>query len=110
MTIANSSPHVHRTELLWPDSGNGHQPTDAESLRDSGLIRTHGLIPIAYNERIKALARQQGRTADVLIGELIVRSADEVERLELEQEAAKLRERLGDNWLERLASAERAKA
>lgn len=73
-----------------------------ESLRERGLIQAKGLISIELNDRLKAVARQQGKTADVFIGELITRSADLVERFELEQEAARLREKLGDDWFQRL--------
>lgn len=78
------------------------QPESAASLRSRGLIRVHGLIEIRLNERLKALARKQNRNADQLIGELITRSASEVDRLEALQEAARLKERFGDHWLDLL--------
>jgi predicted DNA-binding protein len=105
MTALNGSSVISlsdKADPLWPETS---QPLSesTESLRQQGLIRAHGIIPISLNERLKVIARQQGRTADMLIGELIIRSADEVERLELEQEASRLRERLGDDWLQKLS-------
>ena len=69
---------------------------------DRGLVRAHGLIDIALNDRLKALARKRKCRADQFIGELITRFAGELDRLEAEQEAARLRERFGDQWLELL--------
>lgn len=77
-----------------------------DALRAKGLIRAHALIPTELNERLKAMARKQGRNADQLIGELLEKSAAEVDRWEAEQEVARLRERFGDNWLEVLREAD----
>jgi predicted DNA-binding protein len=78
----------------------------AASLRARGLIRAHGIIPIELNERLKAMARKQGRNADQLIGELLEKSAADVDRWEAEQEVLRLRERFGSKWLDVLRQAE----
>lgn len=82
-----------------PDSA-GMIPPDPQPGAGPDLIRSHALIPAALNERLKAMARAQGRTADVVIGELVVKAAEDVERWEAEQEAARLRERFGERWLQ----------
>ena len=61
-------------ETIPPQSDN------SDALRQRGLIRAHGIIPTKLNDRLKAMARAQGRNADQLIGELIQRSASEVDR------------------------------
>jgi hypothetical protein len=76
------------------------QPSkSAAALRDEGMIRVHGTISIELNEKIKMTARRQGKHADQLIGELISRSAAEVDKMEAQMEAARLRARFGDDWL-----------
>lgn len=78
---------------------------DAE-LKASGLIRASGIIPIEYNERLKAMARKQGKNADQLIGELLLELRPVLDQWEARQEAARLRERFGDNWMQLLQQAE----
>jgi predicted DNA-binding protein len=76
------------------------------SLRARGMIRAHGIIPIELNERLKAMARKQGRNADQLIGELLEKSAADVDRWEAEQEVIRLRERFGAKWIDVLRQAD----
>jgi predicted DNA-binding protein len=77
------------------------------SLRARGLIRVHGIIAVDLNERLKAMARKQGRNADQLIGELLEKSAADVDRWEAEQEVIRLRERFGAKWIDVLRQADR---
>lgn len=72
----------------------------AAELRAQGLIRVHGTITIKLNDRLKALARKQGIHATDFIGQLITKSADELDRIEAQLEAERLRERFGDDWIE----------
>ena len=74
--------------------------------KQPGFIRVSGAIPVELNQRLKATARKQNITADQLIGELIIKSAIELDRWEAEQEVAKLKERFGANWIEVLKKAE----
>ena len=111
MTLTTFVEPCPRTKPLFsmepvPFEYEPEEKESAASLRAEGLIRVSGVIEITLNERLKALARKQGRTADQLIGELITRSAGEVDRLEAEQEAARLRERFGDRWLDLLKQIE----
>lgn len=69
-------------------------------LRNHGMIRATGIIPIEYNERLKAMARKQGKNADQLIGELLLEMRPTLDKWEIHQEAVRLREQFGDNWLE----------
>lgn len=77
------------------------QPSSLD-LRDQGLIRVHGTIPIALNERLKAMARSQGVHASQLIGELIQKSAAEVDKYEAKQAKLQLQQQFGPNWLQML--------
>jgi predicted DNA-binding protein len=77
------------------------QPSSLD-LRDQGLIRVHGTIPIALNERLKAMARSQGKHASQLIGELIQKSAAEVDKYEAKQAKLQLQQQFGPNWLQML--------
>lgn len=79
-----------------PDGFLPPDPPPAEPV----LIRAYVLIPNTLNERLKAMARAQGRAADVVIGELVMKAAEDVERWEAEQEAIRLRERFGERWLQ----------
>lgn len=79
---------------------------DTASLKTAGLIRSHGIIPIELNERLKQMARAQGRNADWLIGELIQSATADIEKWEAQQAAAHLRQQFGDRWLEILGSVE----
>lgn len=74
--------------------------SSAAELRAQGLIRVHGTITIKLNDRLKATARKQGIHATDFIGQLITKSADELDRIEAQLEAERLRERFGDNWIE----------
>ena len=97
-------------ELFIPsdDPLMSHLGDSSEALRQRGLIRAHGLIPIKLNERIKAMARKQGRTADHLIGELIEAASHIVDQHDAAEHAANLRELLGPNWLQILQDADQA--
>lgn len=102
-----SSPKNNSPELLPSDQEpTAPRPDSSESLRQQGLIRVHGKISIKFNERIKAMAREQGRNADQLIGELIEASAHIVDQYDAAKHATKLKELLGSNWLQILRSAD----
>lgn len=80
-----------------------HQPLTKEAeLKANGMIRVSGIIPIEYNERLKAVARKQGKNADQLIGELLIELRSTLDQWEARQEAVRLRERFGDNWMQLL--------
>lgn len=104
MTTIPFHPEVFNEPALISLSGSDldDQPESDADYADRGLVRAHGLIDIALNDRLKALARKRKCRADQFIGELITRFASELDRLEAEQEAARLRERFGDQWLELL--------
>lgn len=74
-------------------------------IKECGLIRASGIIPIEYNERLKVMARKQGKNADQLIGELLLEMRPALDQWEAKQEAARLRDRFGDNWMQLLANA-----
>jgi hypothetical protein len=74
-------------------------------LKANGMIRANGIIPIEYNDRLKAMARKQGKNADQLIGELLLEMRPALDKWEAQQEAARLRDRFGDNWMEVLQQA-----
>lgn len=79
------------------------QPLTKEAeLKANGMIRVSGIIPIEYNERLKAVARKQGKNADQLIGELLIELRSTLDQWEARQEAVRLRERFGDNWMQLL--------
>jgi hypothetical protein len=69
-------------------------------LKAQGLIRVQGTIPIALNERLKAMARSQKVHACQLIGDLIQKSAAEVDKYEARQAKLQLQEQFGPNWLQ----------
>lgn len=80
-------------------------PTRDAELKTNGLIRANGIIPVEFNERLKAMARKQGKNADQLIGELLLELRPMLDQWEAQQEAARLRERFGDDWLDLLGKA-----
>ena len=80
------------------------QLTKEADLRAHGLIRASNIIPIEYNERLKSMARKQGKNADQLMGELLMEMRPRLDQWEASQEAERLRERFGDQWLEILQS------
>lgn len=63
-------------------------------------VRAGGSVPAALNDRFKAMARLQGKTADQFIGELLMSLAPQLDHMEAKQEAERLRDRFGDNWLQ----------
>lgn len=69
------------------------------------MIRVQGIIEIALNERIKAAARRQGRNADLLVGRFITNGAKDLDKAEIQEEVARLRERFGDEWASILQQA-----
>jgi predicted DNA-binding protein len=72
-----------------------------QDLKGHGLIRSSLIIPIEHNERLKLMARKLGKNTDQLIGELHMEFvASMVDQWEAQQEAIRLRERFGENWLE----------
>ena len=105
----NGNGHLLPTWQAMPEQPDGelHEERDSPAaLRRRGLIRVHGQIPIVLNERLKAMARAQGRNADELIGDLIQQCTADVDRWEAEQEVQRLRDRFGDAWLEVLKNAD----
>ena len=82
-----------------------NQPSSLD-LKAQELIRVHGTIPIALNERLKAMARSQSKHASQLIGELIQKSAAEVDKYEARQAKLQLQQQFGPNWLQMLQEAE----
>jgi hypothetical protein len=84
------------------DDDDQPSTSDHAMLKDQGLIRVHGTIPIALNERLKAMARSQGKHASQLIGEMIHQSAAEVGRYEAKQAKLQLQQQFGPNWLQML--------
>ena len=78
------------------------QPAETSSreaeLKAKGMIRATGVIPIEYNERLKTMARKQGKNADQLIGELLIEMRATLDKWEAQQEVIRLRERFGDDW------------
>lgn len=81
-------------------------PTDTTSLKEMGLIRVQGIIPIGLNDRLKAMARSKGKNADIVIGELIQSATEDIAKWEAQQVAQQLRQQFGDQWLEILQSVE----
>jgi predicted DNA-binding protein len=81
------------------------QPSSLD-LKAQGLIRVHGTIPIPLNERLKAMARSQSKHASQLIGELIQKSAAEVDKYEARQAKLQLQQQFGPNWLQMLQEAD----
>lgn len=63
-------------------------------------VRANGSVPAALNDRFKSMARSQGKTADQFIGELLMSLAPQLDQMEAKQEAERLRNRFGDNWLQ----------
>lgn len=84
------------------------QPSISEQgmFKAQGLIRVHGTIPIALNERLKAMARSQNKHASQLIGELIQKTAADVDRHEARQAKLQLQQQFGPNWLQMLQEVE----
>lgn len=82
------------------------QPSSRDAdLKAQGLIRSNGIIPIEHNERLKAMARKLGKNTDQLIGELHMQFvAPMVDQWEAQQEAIRLRERFGPQWMQLLAN------
>lgn len=76
-------------------------PSRDHDLKGNGMIRSSLIIPIELNERLKLMARKLGKNTDQLIGEMHVQFvAPMVDQWEAKQEAIRLRERFGENWLE----------
>lgn len=70
--------------------------------QSTGMVRACGSIPVEFNERLKAMARKQGKTAEQLIGELLMELRPVLDQWEAKQEAMRLRERFGDQWMDLL--------
>ena len=85
--------------------GDEDQPSLLD-LKAQGLIRVQGTIPIALNERLKAIARSQRMHASQLIGDLIQKSVAEVDKFEARQAKLQLQEQFGPNWLQILQEVE----
>ncbi|MEB3354693.1 MAG: hypothetical protein VKM34_10760 [Cyanobacteriota bacterium] len=90
----------------FEDDAMQPQPNTMESEpQSSGMVRACARIPVEFNERLKAMARGQGKTAEQLIGELLMELRPVLDQWEAKQEAARLRERFGPNFLNLLATA-----
>ena len=72
----------------------------------AGYAKVSAGIPKELNYRLKALARRKGKTALVFIGEILMKYAAELDRIEAHEEVAKLRERFGTNWIQILKQAD----
>jgi hypothetical protein len=79
-------------------------PNDAHKLREMGLIRIQGISPIDLNNDLKSIARSRCMNADIFVGEIIQKAAAEIRDNKAREAAKRLREQLGDNWLEMLSS------
>lgn len=89
-----------------PDDQTQQPPSKEAELKANGMIRSSLVIPIEHNERLKAMARKLGKNTDQLIGEMHMQYvAPNVEQWEAKQEAARLRERFGEDWLQLLMQA-----
>lgn len=80
------------------------EPTNDELPADYASARAG--IPKELNDRLKAAARRQGKTALIYIGEVLMNCTAELDRIEAQEEAAKLKERFGANWIELLKQAD----
>lgn len=88
------------------DEDDQPSTSDYTMIRSQGLIRVHGTIPVALNERLKAMARSQNKHASQLIGELIQKTAAEVDKHEARQAKLQLQQQFGPNWLQMLQEVE----
>ena len=75
---------------------------DQPSLSNEEWISVKGDIPIALNNRLKAMARGQNKHASKLIGEFIMKAAAEVDRYEAREAKLQLQQQFGPNWLQML--------
>ena len=75
-------------------------PNDAYKLREMGLIRIQGIIPIDLNKDLKSIARSRNMNADIFVGEIIQKAAVEIRNNKAREAVKRLREQFGDNWLE----------
>jgi len=75
-------------------------PNEAHKLREMGLIRIQGIIPLELNEDIKSMARIQNMNADILVGEIIQSATRELTKTKARLAAKQLQEQFGDAWLE----------
>ena len=76
---------------------------DAE---DPKFVRAHGSIPEHLNERFKSMARRQDKTAELFIGEMLMRLEPVMDQMEARFETERLRKQFGDNWLSILQRAD----
>lgn len=92
---------------VFDDDDNDQTPPRGEDadLKANGFARARAIIPIEYNERLKAMARKQDKNADQLIGELLLEMRPKLDQWEAAQEVERLRQRFGDQWLDVLRSA-----
>jgi hypothetical protein len=84
------------------DVGSLQAPSKEANQWNGDMVRATGSIPVEYNERLKAMARKQGKTADQLIGELLLEMRPVLDQWEARQEAVRLRERFGPDWMQLL--------
>jgi len=90
-----------------PSSGNQRQTqllTREAELGARGLVRVNMILPVSHNNYLKALARKAGKNADLFIGEHYMQLYRASRHEEAIEEAARLKERFGDDWFEILAS------
>ena len=69
------------------------------------FVRAAGAIPEKLNERFKAMARRHNKTAEVFIGEMLMKLEPMLDKMEAKIEGERLREQFGDNWLNILQQA-----
>ena len=77
-----------------------------ENLKKEGMIRVQMIVPIWYNNLIKAEARSMGKNADAHLGELHMKHCSSVIDQSMQQEAQRLREQYGPQWLEMFAKTQ----
>ncbi len=69
-------------------------------------VRAAGSIPEQLNERFKVMARRHDKTAEIFIGEMLMRLEPVLDQMEARIETERLRRQFGDNWLSILQQAD----
>ena len=77
-----------------------------DDIEEPKFVRAAGSIPEQLNERFKAMARRHDKTAEVFIGEMLMRLEPVMDQMEARIETERLRRQFGDNWLNILQQAE----
>lgn len=97
--------HIVQRRVFDDDDDQTSPRGEDADLKANGFARARAIIPIEYNERLKAMARKQDKNADQLIGELLLEMRPKLDQWEAAQEVERLRQRFGDQWLDVLRSA-----